>query len=81
MEGQLPMDDFMALGLSYGTAMDFGNNYDDAPRNAHKRPWPFPTAADDQPLSLDRPSPSVRQSDEPLYLLGSVSCVGPVYVC
>jgi hypothetical protein len=76
MEGQLPVGDFTSLEFDHGTATIFGGYQDYAPRNVYKRPWPFATAADDQPHSLDRPSSAfVRQPAEPLCLLGSVSYV------
>jgi hypothetical protein len=79
MEGQLSAGDFTSLGLSQRPmAMNLGDSYDDTTRNAHKRSWPF--ATDDRPYSFGRPSsPSVCQPAEPLYLLGSVSRVGPLY--
>jgi hypothetical protein len=80
MEGHLPARDFLSLELSRGTATILGGNQDYAPRNVHKRPWPFAAAADDRPHSLERPcSASVRQPAEFLYLLGSVSYVYSVY--
>jgi hypothetical protein len=80
MEGQLPPSDFMSLRLSHGMATHLVGNYDHAPRNIHKRPWPFAAAADDRPHSLDGPSSTyVRQPAEPLYLLGSVSYAGPMH--
>lgn len=80
MEGQLPAGDFTSLEFDHETATILRGNQDYAPRNVHKRPWPFAAAADDQRHWLDRPSSaSVRQPAEPLYLLGSVSYVCSVY--
>jgi hypothetical protein len=76
MEGQLPAGDFTSLEFIHGTATILRGTQDYAPRDFHKRPWPFAAAADDPPHSLDRPSSaSIRQPAELLYLLGSVSNV------